>query len=174
MPWLSPYKVTVFLSGSWKKVLLKHLKMRVLSRPSIFKWTWMARGFRYIFNTCDAFFFPCLFYSQSFHYLQNFHVSIPTFQCALYLTRLLMVILEKSTAPTQNKEKIGDGPCLLCSFMNRLVNLGLCRTLQILHVNLSTTVGVPFATPRRKYFPRRSYVWSLLALLRLSVVSWFG
>lgn len=46
--------------------------------------------------------------SQSFHYLQNFHVSIPTFQCALYLTRLLMVILEKSTAPTQNKEKIAS------------------------------------------------------------------
>lgn len=59
-------------------------------------------------HICDAFFFfP---YSQSFHYLQNFHHSIPSFQSALYLIRLLMVILEKSTAPTQNKEKIGDGP----------------------------------------------------------------
>uniref|UniRef100_A0A2I2YHN9 FA complementation group D2 n=1 Tax=Gorilla gorilla gorilla TaxID=9595 RepID=A0A2I2YHN9_GORGO len=46
--------------------------------------------------------------SQSFHYLQNFHQSIPSFQCALYLIRLLMVILEKSTASTQNKEKIAS------------------------------------------------------------------
>ncbi|KAJ8788119.1 hypothetical protein J1605_005418 [Eschrichtius robustus] len=46
--------------------------------------------------------------SQSFHYLQNFHLSIPSFQCALYLIRLLMVILEKSTAPTQNKGKIAS------------------------------------------------------------------
>ncbi|XP_074260905.1 Fanconi anemia group D2 protein isoform X3 [Saimiri boliviensis] len=46
--------------------------------------------------------------SQSFHYLQNFHQSIPNFQCALYLIRLLMVILEKSTASTQNKEKIAS------------------------------------------------------------------
>ncbi|KAF3828925.1 hypothetical protein GH733_003189, partial [Mirounga leonina] len=44
--------------------------------------------------------------SQSFNYLQNFSHSVPSFQCALYLIRLLMVILEKSTAPTQNKEKI--------------------------------------------------------------------
>ncbi|XP_044772399.1 Fanconi anemia group D2 protein isoform X2 [Neomonachus schauinslandi] len=46
--------------------------------------------------------------SQSFNYLQNFSHSIPSFQCALYLIRLLMVILEKSTAPTQNKEKIAS------------------------------------------------------------------
>uniref|UniRef100_A0A8C8ZFJ8 FA complementation group D2 n=1 Tax=Prolemur simus TaxID=1328070 RepID=A0A8C8ZFJ8_PROSS len=46
--------------------------------------------------------------SQSFHYLQNFHHSIPSFQCAFYLIRLLMVILEKSTAPAQNKEKIAS------------------------------------------------------------------
>ncbi|KAM9076127.1 Fanconi anemia group D2 protein isoform 1-T1 [Megaptera novaeangliae] len=46
--------------------------------------------------------------SQSFHYLQNFHLSVPSFQCALYLIRLLMVILEKSTAPTQNKGKIAS------------------------------------------------------------------
>ncbi|XP_063517795.1 Fanconi anemia group D2 protein isoform X2 [Pongo pygmaeus] len=46
--------------------------------------------------------------SQSFHYLQNFHQSIPSFQCALYLIRLLMVILEKSTASTQKKEKIAS------------------------------------------------------------------
>ncbi|XP_057562547.1 Fanconi anemia group D2 protein isoform X2 [Hippopotamus amphibius kiboko] len=46
--------------------------------------------------------------SQSFHYLQNFHLSIPNFQCALYLIRLLMVILEKSTASTQNKGKIAS------------------------------------------------------------------
>ncbi|XP_057411366.1 Fanconi anemia group D2 protein isoform X3 [Balaenoptera acutorostrata] len=46
--------------------------------------------------------------SQSFHYLQNFHLSIPSFQCALYLIRLLMVILEKSTAPTQNKGNIAS------------------------------------------------------------------
>ncbi|XP_028335451.1 Fanconi anemia group D2 protein isoform X3 [Physeter macrocephalus] len=49
-----------------------------------------------------------LFACQSFHYLQNFHLSIPSFQCALYLIRLLMVILEKSTAPTQNKGKIAS------------------------------------------------------------------
>ncbi|XP_064448548.1 Fanconi anemia group D2 protein isoform X3 [Mirounga angustirostris] len=46
--------------------------------------------------------------SQSFNYLQNFSHSVPSFQCALYLIRLLMVILEKSTAPTQNKEKIAS------------------------------------------------------------------
>ncbi|ELW63491.1 Fanconi anemia group D2 protein [Tupaia chinensis] len=46
--------------------------------------------------------------SQSFHYLQNFQHSIPSFQCALYLVRLLMVILEKSTSPAQNKEKIAS------------------------------------------------------------------
>ncbi|XP_012587637.1 PREDICTED: Fanconi anemia group D2 protein [Condylura cristata] len=46
--------------------------------------------------------------SQSFHYLQNFCHSVPTFQCALYLIRLLMAILEKSTAPAQNKEKIAS------------------------------------------------------------------
>ncbi|XP_045664184.1 Fanconi anemia group D2 protein isoform X2 [Ursus americanus] len=46
--------------------------------------------------------------SQSFNYLQNFSHSIPSFQCALYLLRLLMVILEKSTAPAQNKEKIAS------------------------------------------------------------------
>ncbi|XP_063486432.1 Fanconi anemia group D2 protein isoform X9 [Symphalangus syndactylus] len=52
--------------------------------------------------------FHGLFACQSFHYLQNFHQSIPSFQCALYLIRLLMVILEKSTASTQNKEKIAS------------------------------------------------------------------
>ncbi|XP_058144536.1 Fanconi anemia group D2 protein isoform X2 [Dasypus novemcinctus] len=46
--------------------------------------------------------------SQSFHYLQNFHSSIPSFQCALYLIRLLMVISEKSTAATQKREKIAS------------------------------------------------------------------
>ncbi|CAK6435551.1 unnamed protein product [Pipistrellus nathusii] len=46
--------------------------------------------------------------SQSFHYLQNFHHSIPSFQSALYLIRLLMVILKKSRFPTKNKEKIAS------------------------------------------------------------------
>ncbi|XP_066207881.1 Fanconi anemia group D2 protein isoform X4 [Saccopteryx leptura] len=46
--------------------------------------------------------------SQSFHYLQHFHQSIPSFQSALYLIRLLMIILEKSTASTQNKGKIAS------------------------------------------------------------------
>ncbi|XP_006872269.1 PREDICTED: Fanconi anemia group D2 protein [Chrysochloris asiatica] len=46
--------------------------------------------------------------SQSFHYLQNFHHSIPSFQCALYLIRLLMVISKKSTAVTQKKDKIAS------------------------------------------------------------------
>lgn len=45
---------------------------------------------------------------QSFHYLQNFHASIPSFHCALYLIRLLMVILEKSTASTENKRQIAS------------------------------------------------------------------
>ena len=56
-----------------------------------------------------CFFFFLSLYRQSFHYLQNFHASIPSFQCALYLLRLLMVILEKSTAPAENKRQIGDG-----------------------------------------------------------------
>lgn len=46
--------------------------------------------------------------SQSFSYFQNFHQSIPSFQCALYLIRLLMVLAEKSRAPSQNKEKIAS------------------------------------------------------------------
>ncbi|KAF6312819.1 FA complementation group D2 [Rhinolophus ferrumequinum] len=46
--------------------------------------------------------------TQSFHYLQNFHHSIPSFQSALYLLKLLMVILEKSTASAQKKEKIAS------------------------------------------------------------------
>uniref|UniRef100_A0A452G7P1 FA complementation group D2 n=1 Tax=Capra hircus TaxID=9925 RepID=A0A452G7P1_CAPHI len=45
---------------------------------------------------------------QSFHYLQNFHASIPSFHCALYLIRLLMIILEKSTASTENKRQIAS------------------------------------------------------------------
>ncbi|KAM5281086.1 Fanconi anemia group D2 protein [Ctenodactylus gundi] len=46
--------------------------------------------------------------SQSFNYLQNFHHSVPTFQCGLHLLRLLMVLLEKSKAPAQKKEKIAS------------------------------------------------------------------
>ncbi|XP_044512777.1 Fanconi anemia group D2 protein [Gracilinanus agilis] len=45
--------------------------------------------------------------SQSFHYLQNFHHSVPSFQCAVYLIRLLIVISEKSSA-SQNKEKLAS------------------------------------------------------------------
>ncbi|XP_010840409.1 PREDICTED: Fanconi anemia group D2 protein isoform X3 [Bison bison bison] len=52
--------------------------------------------------------FHGLFAWQSFHYLQNFHASIPSFQCAVYLLRLLMVILEKSTAPAENKRQIAS------------------------------------------------------------------
>uniref|UniRef100_A0A8C0WC98 Fanconi anemia group D2 protein n=1 Tax=Castor canadensis TaxID=51338 RepID=A0A8C0WC98_CASCN len=46
--------------------------------------------------------------SQSFNYLQNFHYNIPSFQCGLYLLRILMALLEKSIAPTQKKEKIAS------------------------------------------------------------------
>ncbi|XP_074054696.1 Fanconi anemia group D2 protein isoform X1 [Macrotis lagotis] len=45
--------------------------------------------------------------SQSFHYLQNFHHSVPSFQCAVYLIRLLIVISEKS-AVSRNKEKLAS------------------------------------------------------------------
>uniref|UniRef100_A0A8C0WFD4 Fanconi anemia group D2 protein n=1 Tax=Castor canadensis TaxID=51338 RepID=A0A8C0WFD4_CASCN len=45
---------------------------------------------------------------QSFNYLQNFHYNIPSFQCGLYLLRILMALLEKSIAPTQKKEKIAS------------------------------------------------------------------
>ncbi|XP_043833662.1 Fanconi anemia group D2 protein [Dromiciops gliroides] len=44
---------------------------------------------------------------QSFHYLQNFHHSVPSFQCAVYLIRLLIVISEKSAA-SQNKKKLAS------------------------------------------------------------------
>ncbi|XP_060036709.1 Fanconi anemia group D2 protein isoform X2 [Erinaceus europaeus] len=44
--------------------------------------------------------------SQSFHYIQNFHQSVPSFQCALHLIRILMVLSEKSTAPSPNRKKI--------------------------------------------------------------------
>lgn len=46
--------------------------------------------------------------SQSFNYLHNFHCSIPTFQCGLYLLRILMALLKRSVAPTQKKEKIAS------------------------------------------------------------------
>ena len=62
-----------------------------------------------------GFFSSLSLYRQSFHYLQNCHASIPSFQCALYLIRLLMVILEKSTAPAENKRQIGDGSSFLLS-----------------------------------------------------------
>ncbi|XP_076972690.1 Fanconi anemia group D2 protein isoform X3 [Tamandua tetradactyla] len=45
--------------------------------------------------------------SQSFYYLQNFQSSIPSFQCALYLIRLLIIVSEKSAA-TQRREKIAS------------------------------------------------------------------
>uniref|UniRef100_A0A452G7Y1 FA complementation group D2 n=1 Tax=Capra hircus TaxID=9925 RepID=A0A452G7Y1_CAPHI len=73
-------------------------------------WTCITHGFRHICNTCDGGFFIFLLslYRQSFHYLQNFHASIPSFHCALYLIRLLMIILEKSTASTENKRQIAS------------------------------------------------------------------
>ncbi|XP_021116162.1 Fanconi anemia group D2 protein isoform X3 [Heterocephalus glaber] len=46
--------------------------------------------------------------SQSFNYLQNFHHSIPSFQCGLYLLRILMALLKRSVAPTQKREKIAS------------------------------------------------------------------
>ncbi|XP_051011046.1 Fanconi anemia group D2 protein [Acomys russatus] len=53
--------------------------------------------------------------SQSFNYLQNFHQSIPSFQCGLYLLRLLMVLLEKSARPAQKKGKLASlAKQLLC------------------------------------------------------------
>ncbi|CAO2606161.1 Fanconi anemia group D2 protein homolog [Lemmus lemmus] len=53
--------------------------------------------------------------SQSFSYLQNFHHYIPSFQCGLYLLRLLMALLEKSAVPTQKKEKLASlAKQLLC------------------------------------------------------------
>ncbi|XP_029412895.1 Fanconi anemia group D2 protein isoform X1 [Nannospalax galili] len=53
--------------------------------------------------------------SQSFNYLQNFHHSIPSFQCGFHLLRLLMALLEKSTAPTQKKNKLASlAKQLLC------------------------------------------------------------
>lgn len=93
-----------------------YLKMKeILIRPSL-KWTWTPDVFRHICNTYSAFFFSLCLYSQSFNYLQNFHQSIPSFQCALYLLRILMAILERSVDPAQKKEKIGDGP--RSSFLN--------------------------------------------------------
>lgn len=74
------------------------------------------------------FFCFLLLYSQSFNYLQNFHHCIPNFQCGLYLLRLLMTLLEKSAAPTQKKEKLGDGPSSLFWLrgdINRIINLTL-------------------------------------------------
>ncbi|XP_076796386.1 Fanconi anemia group D2 protein isoform X2 [Arvicanthis niloticus] len=53
--------------------------------------------------------------SQSFNYLQNFHHSIPSFQCGIYLLRLLMALLEKSAVPTKKKEKLASlAKQLLC------------------------------------------------------------
>ncbi|XP_012781366.2 Fanconi anemia group D2 protein isoform X2 [Ochotona princeps] len=46
--------------------------------------------------------------SQSFSYFQNFHQSIPSFQCALYLIRLLIVFMERSRTPSRNNEKIAS------------------------------------------------------------------
>ncbi|XP_055985732.1 Fanconi anemia group D2 protein isoform X2 [Sorex fumeus] len=47
-----------------------------------------------------------LLLSQTVRYLQNFSPSLPDFQCALVLLRLLMALLEKSIAPLPSKEKI--------------------------------------------------------------------
>ncbi|XP_006887761.1 PREDICTED: Fanconi anemia group D2 protein [Elephantulus edwardii] len=47
-------------------------------------------------------------HTESFGYLQNFHHSVPNFQCAFYLIRLLMAISEKSAAPAQKKGNIAS------------------------------------------------------------------
>ncbi|XP_063081320.1 Fanconi anemia group D2 protein isoform X10 [Cavia porcellus] len=44
--------------------------------------------------------------SQSFNYLQNFHNSIPSFQCGLCLIRILMALFKRSVDPAPKKEKI--------------------------------------------------------------------
>ncbi|XP_013364551.1 PREDICTED: Fanconi anemia group D2 protein isoform X2 [Chinchilla lanigera] len=46
--------------------------------------------------------------SQSFSYLQNFHLSIPSFQCGLCLLRTLMALFKRSVDPAQKKEKIAS------------------------------------------------------------------
>ncbi|XP_023560286.1 Fanconi anemia group D2 protein [Octodon degus] len=46
--------------------------------------------------------------SQSFSYLQNFHLSIPSFQCALCLLRTLMALFKRSVDPAQKKERIAS------------------------------------------------------------------
>lgn len=46
--------------------------------------------------------------SQSFQYLQNFSPSVPNLQCALYLLRLLLVLLGKFGDPNRNKDKIAS------------------------------------------------------------------
>lgn len=46
--------------------------------------------------------------SQSFNYLQNFHLSIPSFQCALCLLRTLMALFKRSVNPAQKKERIAS------------------------------------------------------------------
>ncbi|XP_039742654.1 Fanconi anemia group D2 protein isoform X2 [Pteropus medius] len=77
--------------------------------------------------------------SQSFHYLQNFHCSVPSFQSALYLLRLLMVILEKSTAPAQKKEKIAS---LARQFLCRLWPNGEKEKSSIPNDQLHALLGI--------------------------------
>ncbi|OWK02410.1 FANCD2 [Cervus elaphus hippelaphus] len=76
---------------------------------------------------------------QSFHYLQNFHASIPSFQCALYLIRLLMVILEKSTAPAENKRQIAS---LAKQFLCRVWPSGEKERSSIPNDQLQSLLGI--------------------------------
>lgn len=56
-----------------------------------------------------------------------------------------MVILEKSTASAQKKEKIGDGPRFYLFFLS--------KTLYVLHVNPPINVDVPSCYTKKDIFP---------------------
>ena len=120
-----------------------------------------------------ALFCLLLLYSQSFSYLQNFHHSVPSFQCGLYLLRLLMALLEKSAVPNQKKEKLGDEPRSLfggkgeiwIGLISYICKVGVFLEFwELLHVNPTKSQACSCPT-KETVFAERPMTW-------LSVYLW--
>lgn len=77
--------------------------------------------------------------SQSFSYFQNFHQSIPSFQCALYLIRLLIVFMERSRNPSRNNEKIAS---LAKQFLCRAWPLGENEKSSVFNEQLHSLLSI--------------------------------
>lgn len=69
---------------------------------SFYIYTWYCN----IVNISSSLLFPVI-YSDAFRYLSNFQHSIPSFQCALELIQVLIIIAEKPLA-SWKRDKIGN------------------------------------------------------------------